>query len=231
MLFPATKVQWMDIDKQEVKTEDLLWMYSMYSEKARRITEAVSEITFNADTYLNINNTGELPVRHKGAPFVDGVVKITDWFGWTDIRVIRRIDKILKWTMVRAGGHQVKMAEDTLIPIYNPGVEIQGFHGEIKYPFTVIALRDIKGDGSEFVKVRRGRGEDGEKIEFAPLQIDGREGPHPDNIGYHHAYQILTRSGFFNAGNLYLWGRESIPSDYCQVCPNEGTQNCAGCRR
>lgn len=182
MLHPTTKVQWMDVKSDKVHKDDIGKIFQMYSHRAIR-TSNVSEVIFKAKY---------------------DIVKITDMYGWTDVKAIRRIVNVNGWMALGAENQQIKLSEDTLVPIYQPDAPFPGFHGETKYPFSSKKLSDI--EQGDMVRIRRGKNGNGEDIEFAVVSFSGSLYIHDDEPT--HGYEIITKSGFFNGNNIHLLGRE-----------------------
>lgn len=184
MLHPNTEVQWMDVPSQKVYTDTVMKMYQMYSHKATKFLEG-SETVYS---YSSIPDK----------------VKIQDWYGWTDVKVIKRIEGISEWVYLIIANHQLLVTNQTLIPVYDIKNPFQGFHGETKYPFIVKPVQVMTLE--DMVRIRMGKDSNGEEIEFTPtypgliFQMKQRD--------CNHGYEIITQSGFFNAQNVHLWGKE-----------------------
>jgi len=205
MIDPSTKMQWMDLNNQKVYIDSMHKLFQMYSHKAKNVTSEISLVTFD-------------PEKEK--------VHITDYLGWTQIVSIRRRCK--KNTSLCIIGidapnsPELQCTEDTLIPVYY-GEGVVGFHGEMKYPFVVKRADDILLDGTDLIKVCwRPEGKPDPFYRVKPIGFAQESIP---------VYQILTRSGFYSANYFHLWARKEIPTDYCEVCSVNETQNCAGCRK
>lgn len=215
MIFPSTQVQWMDVTTEKVRIDSIMSMYQTYSYREynyeeNRVSEKISEILFEEET-----------------------VKTTDGWGWTDVIAIRKID-MTACAFVQANGHQLRLCPETLIPIWDINNPVKGFHGEMKYPYEVMSIGylfskclDDEHNPPEnpIVKIRS---QDSDPRDFAQLKSVTLKDSHR---AYNHSYQIITKSGFYNANDIVLWGRENIPENYCEVCPVVNTLNCAGCRR
>lgn len=124
MIHPLMNVDIIDINasKHNVCTIDNL--YKHYIEHSQEInTDAcISKINFSG---MNI--------------------KITDWFGWTQLLLIEKIsvDK-MQWIKldiqsedIPSIGASIILSSETPVPSYNPYGPTKHFHGEIKYPFEI----------------------------------------------------------------------------------------------
>lgn len=189
MIHSNTKVQYMDVKRQQVFTDTIGRMFQRYSLNAEVGTD-IHTIIFNPE----IN-----------------VIKITDMTGWTDVKAIRKINKPISWTVLGVASiNQITLTEDTLIPIYNPNAPTQGFHGETKYPYVRKVVSDIC-DG-DMIRVRRGTDESGNDIEFTPISFTGLVfGLDKGELDW--GYEIETKSGFFNADNIHLLADGKIVDD------------------
>lgn len=186
MLHPSSIVQWMDVKSQKVFIDPISKMFQMYSHKATRTLD-ISEVLFNSKSEI---------------------VKITDMYGWTDVKALRRIDSIgAEWVGMAAANHQIKLRRDTIIPIYNPKAPFNGFHGETKYPITAKHLYDL--EENDIVRIRRGKDENNEELEFSNISFSGIIWNFKE-FDFNYAYTIITKSGFFNGNNIHLFGKEFI---------------------
>jgi len=162
------------------------------------------------------------------------IVKIIDWWGWTDIVAVRKLKGRFQTynLMVSQYPHSPMLCctLDTLFPTYMEQNFVTGFHGERKYPFIVKPLRQVV----TLLTDSRIIYPDMLRVKHQHVEEDRVLYPvcHLRYVKDEEAvYQILTKSGGFSANSFYLWGRESIPEDYCAVCPVNETQNCARCRK
>jgi len=202
MIHPDSNLHWIDLKAQRVYTGAMSKLFQMYSHRAKNITSDLSEVIFDSDN----------------------VVKVTDYTGWTDaISIRRRSESIVNFCLVRVDAtihHLLVCTPETLIPVYD-GTKISGFHGETKHRFVIKYAGDIE-DG-DLIKMHL-RGEGRNTPLYPVTSVITRQEMSP-------TYQLLTKSGFYSVNRFYLWGREEIPADYCDVCPANATKNCAGCRK
>ena len=177
MLHPTSEVQWMDIGFHKSYISSIADLFSKYSFKANKISDTVSEILFDG------NN----------------IVKVTDWFGWTDVLSIRKIDNVERWNWVVTDSNIIYCSPDTLLPVYSLESIKIGFHGEVKYSFIIKEIQDLTMNDD--IRVRR---EDHHPLGFVKARKLGGT-LNQSSTGY----KVLTKSGFFNCNNFYLCGRDS----------------------
>jgi hypothetical protein len=150
------------------------------------------------------------------------VVKTTDWFGWTDIISIRRHENIEKWISVQAANQRIELTNETLIPVYDYNNPSIGFHGERKYPYTIKQVKDVLP--SDSVQIRRGKDYKNMDIKFTPITILKCV-----DKSYRYGYEIITKSGFFNANNIHIYGKDVIPESACVNCNPLNASQCEKC--
>jgi hypothetical protein len=173
----------MDINTQGVEEREISGMFGKYIARSKTIDGGIIEIEFNSDK---------------------NVVKITDWKGWSDLRLFRRKSDITNWVkLTTSRGTSITATNDTLIMVYDPTSTCRGFHGETKYAYDVTQFENVK-EGN-VVRVRHTKDAEGFDIDFDTI----------DKIEYLETepkigYQITTRSGFYNCNDFYLYGQLSL---------------------
>lgn len=181
MIHPLTKVQWIDVKSQQVFTDTIDKMFQMYSLKAK-------------------DNDNESEI------ILDSIVKVTDWYGWTDVVSIKRIECCIVWKHIYAATKSVVLSNNTTIPVYEDDSSYKGFHGETKYNHIIKSLCDIRS--GDMIRIRRGIDDYGNEVEFANVELlQNKECIPTENYGY----EIVTKSGFFNANNIHLFSRSAEP--------------------
>jgi hypothetical protein len=180
MLHPETIVQWMDVKSQKVFTDGIAKMFQMYSHMASKTSDG-SEVLFSPQS---------------------NIAKITDMYGWTSVKAIRRIDNVPEWFELNIANHQITLSRDSIIPIYEPNSPFLGFHGETKYPFTGKHITNI--EEWDMARIRRGKNKDGEDIEFSNISLSKVMYIFEKTLCV--SYEVITKSGFFNGNNIHLFG-------------------------
>lgn len=180
MIHQDSIVQWMDLDTQEVDEREISTMFGKYITRSKTNDDGILEVEFNSNK---------------------NVVKITDWKGWSDLRLFRRQADIIKWIKLTTKRGKIIIATpDTLIMIYDPTSTCRGFHGETKYAYTVTPFENVKEN--DIVRVRHTQDEEGFDVDFDTI-IKTESLETEPKIGY----QIATKSGFYNCNDFYLEGR------------------------
>lgn len=124
MIHPNMNISIIDIDAEKANICTIDEFYKRYIEHSEEINtdDCISRINFS---WANI--------------------KITDWYGWTQLLSVEKVpvDKT-KWMELRVGLKDIPIAEsaiilssETPVPSYNPYKSTKYFHGEIKYLFEV----------------------------------------------------------------------------------------------
>lgn len=186
MIHPDTMIQWMDVDAGEVITGPVKDLFQKYSLKAEYKTlnvhgteSTLASIAFNSDDNPR--------------------VKITDGYGWTDILCLYKKPKYSYWRNIILGRYELMVTRFTFVPTFvqsdidNPKT---GFHGEIKYPYTIKSTEQIR----EYDFIR---------IFDTGLDNEGFIQPIIDNFfdtGIECEYDITTKSRFFNANKIHMFG-------------------------
>lgn len=183
MIHQDSIVQWMDLDTQKVEEKEISVMFGRYIPRSKTNDEGILEVEFNSKK---------------------DIVKITDWKGWSDLRLFRRQANITEWIkLTTKRGKNIIATPDTLIMVYDLSATSRGFHGETKYTHIVVPFDGVKEN--DIVRVRHTQDEEGFDIDFDTVtQIECLKSE--PKIGY----QITTKSGFYNCNDFYLYGRLSV---------------------
>jgi hypothetical protein len=200
MIHPDTRVQYLDIKDGEPRYKTIEKLYQEYTHKSKIIIKdnecEISEINFANDPH----------------------VKITDLFGWTDIIKIRKTiinaDYYI-WNDIRLCNNNVILNKhvivdyDELIPCYDINQHRVGFHGEVKYKYTLKSpTKMTKGD---YLRIRNCEDENEEQIEFASCHDLVAIGDHQS--GGTTGFSIVTKSRFFNGNDIHLFASDEITID------------------
>jgi hypothetical protein len=180
MLHPYTTVQWLDKKEERSYIDKVLSLFTKYSTYAKES---------NGELVIDFNQHSQ-------------IVYIVDGFGWTALQSIRKVNKKCDWKSIVAP-RSFTATEDTLIPVYDTSNYKIGFHGEVKYDFKVIPVSELtQGDK---LRVRRLTDDNGNKMEYQ--EVDSVITTSDDPL---MGYELITRSGFFNANNIHMWGRKDM---------------------
>lgn len=224
MLHPDTIVHCIDTETRHIHVTQICKLFQLYSHKMEKIDEDDFEIKLEP-----------------------GTLKVKDLLGWTDVTSIRKLLGINQRYWGVFGIPPIPITVDTLIPVFDVEKPIHGFHGDIRYKWWIKELMNL--NDSDFIKIRDPRSKlyhfmqvrsfrEINRWTFSHSVDDLKEviriahDYSPDLVTLtDFAYQIFTKSGFYNVGSLYLWGKESIPEDYCSECSVNDTFNCVRCRK
>lgn len=183
MHHPSTIVHWADIDNTEAVKDSLSALFQRFCVKA-----------------INDNNPPEKNIiRISEINFTDKNVKLKDWFGWTQLHKVIKVETRSKviWDLVKVANREILLAPKTKILVYkDPSEYTVGFHGETKYHSEIKNRKDLMP--GEYIRIRNGISPEGEEIEFSKdiSVIDTKLG--------NCYYVIITRSGRFNANDIYM---------------------------
>lgn len=184
MIHPSTQIQYLDIKTGEAKYKSVEEFYQEYCHKATVAWKSkvfdISLIDFSKDDLL----------------------KITDSFGWTDILSIAKIPfmhEIDSWYKIDGGDKSILVSSCEYVPTYNIRCPKIGFHGEVKYNYTLKTPNEIKAD--DYLRLYRGKDNNGSIIEFAD-SITSK----PIDDKYDYGFSIMTKSRFFNANRIHMFG-------------------------
>ena len=179
MVYPDSIVQLMDVNAQEVAEKEITLLFGKYISKAKTDADGIMEVEFDSDK---------------------NVVKVTDWKGWTDLRLFRRQSDITVWVkLTTKHGKSIVATPSALIMVYDPTLTHKGFHGETKYAYTITPFENVKAD--DIVRVRHTLNGMDFDIDFDIIEKIEYLKTEP-KIGY----QITTKSGFYNCNDFYLYG-------------------------
>jgi len=189
MLYPDTQIQYIDIKDGEPRYKTINEFYQEYSHKSKiKISD-------------NVGTTSEID-------FTDMNVKITDLFGWTQVLMVRKIIQKagIRWADIVTANKQILISTGTLVPYYQKEETNIGFHGEVKHAYVL--KNPSKANDNDCMRIHNGETFDGNPIEFARQEIINTfEGN--DNYGY----EIITKSRFFNANDIHMFGSDHILTD------------------
>lgn len=191
MIHPDTQIQYLDIKDGEPRYKSINEFYQEYAHKS----------ILKMDT----NNIQEFMIDFSLNPHV----KITDLFGWTDVLEIRKLvyrhPLRINWVDVLVANKQLITCNRELLPVYGIDKNRIGFHGEVKYQYTLTTPTKIS-DG--YLRVHNGEDGDGNSLEFAVPQIidPGNSGA----IDASYGYEIITKSRFYNGNDIHLFGYDYI---------------------
>lgn len=171
-------VQWLDIDRQTSKKGTVAELFQSYSDKATVVPDFGSEISLEKSN-----------------------IKIQDWTGWSNILKIKRINVFpenIEWYKLNVNEKEIIVDNRSLVPIYDGDDHfIHGFHGEIKYSYTLTNPAMIS---SGYVRIRS----DIESGQFFTGLI--KLFHESCEVGF----EIYTKSKFYNANSFHLYGSEDI---------------------
>lgn len=128
---------------------------------------------------------------------------VRDMNGWTQLIRIDKMKKNEYMSMLTVGSNNVLITIDELVPLYenNP---VKGFHGEMKYPYTLCSAGLIKSGRFSDMLCR--------------VIIDTTDTLLHTNVikrytAVNEVYRIIVKSRFYNCNNIYLLGSDEITVD------------------
>lgn len=131
--------------------------------------------------------------------------KIQDWFGWTNLLSIKKIEAShLKWYRVlyRYWMHAaIIVSEDEKLLVYHPDVSIKGANGAKKYEITLRTPKEYDKYNPFILRSRFPGDSIDDKKQFNPCSIS--EAPYHDGA---YGYIIDTSSGTYNVDSLHACG-------------------------
>ena len=214
MIYPDTIVRVLDIKSQKCQSIQISTLYA--------------ECATSHEMFPPLPTDGSSTIRITPGMYEDPVY-IQDLNGWTEItsiRKVREIDYNVDWFTLTVFSREtsfkdleVVLDSNAVIPVFDVKRMKIGFHGERKYQYTLKRLASLRYD--DMLRVI----DDGHLV-FGSLRQSLME-----KRIYSTGYEVYTKSGFFNAGGLYLWGREFIPDSVCVVCPDYQTDKCCKCNQ
>lgn len=187
MIYPTTQIQYMDVKEEKVETCTIESFFTKYFYRA--------EVHHGGFHQIHCE-------RH----MMD--IKIRDNTGWTDIRYVNMVPN-KEWMRIYSGGKSIIITPYTFLPTYDDQHPESGFHGEIKYQYTLMHPEKVCENEAK-IRVINGYQND-EEVEFDKVIIDYLYSKKlnikpPYTIGY----DIVTKSRFFNANDIYLFGSEEL---------------------
>ena len=191
MIHPDTQVQYIDMRDGEPRYKSINEFYQEYCHKA----------ILKMDT----NNVQESIIDFSLNPHV----KITDLFGWTDVLEIKRFTirypLTINWINILVKDKKLITCNRELLPVYDINDNKIGFHGEVKYKYTLTSPVKLS---SGYLRTNNCEDENGNQVEFIIPEIVDLGNY---NIDYSiNGYEIITRSGFYNGNNIHLFGSDYI---------------------
>lgn len=177
MIHGSSIVKCIDINHQAIYNDSVSKLFQSYIERVVKEKDGLIEAIY----FTEMDN-----------------VKITDWTGWTNIICIKKISPANQWSRITSSNKCIIVESDSLIPIYHSDDNISGFHGEIKYSYTL-----MKADMITPMKCM--------------MRIVNDENPFQEVIeatctAPGAGYEIYTRSKFYNANGFHLFGSDNIPN-------------------
>lgn len=183
MLDNRVNVQWLDVNRNISRHDSINKLFQSYIEKSKSETD-------NSGRLFDVVTLDES----------DGV-KIKDWYGWTSVlKIIHYNYYEGRLCHIKSNKDSIFINEYGLFPIYDPSRSIIGFHGEIKFPYEVKHVKDLKN--GDTTRVSKHKDENNNLEEFPKIEIEYIS---PDTTD---VYWIITKSGFFNANNFHLVCKE-----------------------
>ena len=124
-------------------------------------------------------------------------VHIQDWTGWTKLLLIKKWiapRSVRTLTAMWCPAPLITVYDYTLVPVYKMQNAVRGFHGEVKFAYDLKPATDL-----QVGNLLRVRGLDNGD-QFSP--ISAIKSSDSDRA----FYEIITKSKFYNANNVHLWG-------------------------
>lgn len=186
MLHPQTQIQYIDIKDGEPRYKSINAFYQEYSHKSKLVISAPEEKLFEID-------------------FTDMNVMITDLFGWTQVLKVKKIviQVPITWVDICAANKQILLSGSTLVPYYKLDETSRGFHGEVKHAYVL--KNPSKADENDYLRIHNGETPTGEPTEFVRQEII-----HTFESNTVTGYEIITKSRFFNANDIHLFGSSHV---------------------
>ena len=188
MIHPKTVIDVLDIKDSSIHSGSVKEIFQHYIEYMENFEDKSVLIDF----------------EHRGLD-----VKIKDWTGWTRLQSIVKMPTDGAWVRLvqEDSFHGLSVTIDDLVPVYYPDKFINGFHGETKFLYILKEALSIGAD--DYVRVRNlTQPEDEEPRQFAHVYM-----MHFEDEVYKSAYQVITKSGFFNANDFHLFSGDRVPDE------------------
>lgn len=130
-------------------------------------------------------------------------VKIPDLYGWTDVMKITKYTEEKNLVTLRSNNRSVIVNEQDLFPVYDKSINpVYGFHGEIKYSYTLMQIAKM---------VESNCHKDGACRIINDNNIDEFYDINLSPAGKcNEMYEIITRSRFFNCNGIHLFADDHI---------------------
>lgn len=210
MIYHDSEMMWMDVSDRDVYTGPVSKMFGQYALRAATLQDGLIRLEFNSER---------------------NIVKVPDWRGWSDMIRFDRQAGINNWIRLTTdGGKSIMATPDSIIPVYDVSKVTSGFHGETKYGYVLTKFFDVRLDDT--VRVRHQINDDDVSIDFGHISsIDITKNALETQIGY----EVITKSGFYNCNDVYLWSGVEVPFQPCgesSDCEaNDDPAKCTGCRQ
>ena len=181
MVYPTSKLQWIDVNSEESIIGEIQKLYSIYSHKAQEITKEISEINFEKN---------------------NDIVKIQDHYGYTDLIKLKKIKSNMPiWYSMEIDNNLLVIDNKIKIPVFDTSESTKGFHGEVIYPYKLKSIYSLTK--KDIVKIRRNPiNVKFNMPEFARIadvsQLNTTEST------FYHGYVIITKSKFYTIENIYI---------------------------
>lgn len=178
MVVGNTKVHCLDIYEERSIIKSIEEIFQMYSSRMN-FDSSTKEFTIDLRNYD---------------------VKIHDLFGWTKVECLKKRHVSPKdWRELHVSlvSKPITMTSDSVIAVYPKIESIRGFHGETKYPYEIRNIHMIN-DNEKIRLVNKPDPNISEIIFSEPTLTSS-------SCRYDHAYEIYTKSGFYNAENFHLF--------------------------
>lgn len=128
-------------------------------------------------------------------------IKIHDLFGWTKIEYLKKKHiSPSDWRELHIPSicDPITMTADSIMAVYpKEPKSIRGFHGETKYPYELRNIHMIN-DNEKIRLINKSDPNINETIFFVPTLTSSE-------YRSEYAYEIYTKSGFYNAENFHLF--------------------------
>lgn len=189
MINGENKIHILDIDRNENIHDTIDQVFKRYIHKA------------------TISESGQI------ISFKDDNVKISDWTGWTQLLSIKRIKTNPDWYKIEMIKSENEIIIDTnhLLPIYNSFITKIGFHGEVKYKYTLLPANELSSLYERYIRMRGLEDTDGRIIQFDQIKsVSNVDSILNENYGY----IIETKSKFFNCNYYHLSTETEVKTSY-----------------
>lgn len=179
----------LDIDSSESIQDTISHIFWKYGYKVQREPGFVNSIDFSE---MNI--------------------KIKDWTGWTQLLKIRECEaEPFDWIGLEPTDPNIKkfiQLKDCNIALYDKDTSTHGFHGEVKYKYTIRDYQYLKNQDKVTMRILVPYQEQWQMfMDMKVLHISRFFAP--ELVGY----EIYTKSGFYNANGFHLCSSDAKAED------------------